>query len=359
MHVCIISDGYSALESMKESPLSVYERARIHDYKEVKAGYKWKKMDKEGNTTQEGWYHLKFINASNMSGFNPPPEEDDSDEDIEETKGRQNTQRSAKAQEEPVNNYWRSYGTNNIGHCFSRAIKFEEWVNSLTPEDQRTLSIDNYSVYDFLYGSDKPGKVKNLKYTSLAMPIHFMIKHSNKGKIESHKWFFKGFCEYMQPEFAQILDCGSIPLWNSISHLVMHMETYPNVGGSCGEIECLLLEKTETGQQVSFVESVILRAQYVEYKVSHYLDKATESLFGFVSVLPGAFSTFRWECINGTPLEEFLKGSKDDFVKEDFIMPCHTANKYLAEDRIMCLEIIAKKGRTFSKRASNLNESKE
>lgn len=56
-----------------------------------------------------------------------------------------------------------------------------------------------------------------------------------------------------------------------------------------------------------------MRAQYVEYKLSHYLDKATESFFGFVSVLPGAFSTFRWEAVRGTPLQEFLKGAKDNF----------------------------------------------
>jgi len=91
------------------------------------------------------------------------------------------------------------------------------------------------------------------------------------------------------------------------------------------------------------MESVILRAQYVEYKLSHYLDKSLETLFGFVSVLPGAFSTFRWECIRGKPVDEFLKGSKDEFGDMTHIMPCSDANKYLAEDRIMCLEILAKK----------------
>jgi chitin synthase len=143
----------------------------------------------------------------------------------------------------------------------------------------------------------------------------------NQGKIESHKWFFKGFCRQMDPIYAQIIDCGSIPLWNSISQIIMHMETFKDVGGACGEIECILAEKKEDGKEaVSFVESVLLRAQYVEYKVSHYMDKATESLFGFVSVLPGAFSTFRWECINGAPLHEFLKGCKDEFQDVTSIM---------------------------------------
>jgi len=58
------------------------------------------------------------------------------------------------------------------------------------------------------------------------------MKHRNQGKIESHKWFFKGFCEYMNPEFTQIIDCGSIPLWNSISYIIMHMESFPDVGGA-------------------------------------------------------------------------------------------------------------------------------
>lgn len=65
-------------------------------------------------------------------------------------------------------------------------------------------------------------------------------------------------------------------------------------------------------------------------------------MFGFVSVLPGAFSLFRWECINGDPLERFLKGATDEFGDITQIRRCQTANKYLAEDRIMCLEIIAK-----------------
>lgn len=81
--------------------------------------------------------------------------------------------------------------------------------------------------------------------------------------------------------------------------------------------------------------------------MSHYLDKATESLFGFVSVLPGAFSTFRWDCIKGFPLNEFLMGTKDDFGDLEDITPCYTANKDLAEDRTMCLAIIIQKSQDW------------
>ena len=95
-------------------------------------------------------------------------------------------------------------------------------------------------------------------------------------------------------------------------------------------------EVKRRGHFQRFEAKCLVLAQYVEYKISHYLDKAFESLFGYVSVLPGAFCTFRWEAINGDPLKSFFKGLEKDR---------HTAkeaNMYLAEDRVMCLEILRK-----------------
>ena len=85
----------------------------------------------------------------------------------------------------------------------------------------------------------------------------------------------------------------------------------------------------------------LVQAQYAEYKLSHYIDKSFETIFGFVSVLPGAFSTFRWEAIRGDPLKSFFKGLESDK---------HTAkeaNMYLAEDRVMCLEILRKYSKNY------------
>lgn len=105
----------------------------------------------------------------------------------------------------------------------------------------------------------------------------------------------------------------------------------------------MLPEKDNEGQPISLYQSIILRSQYVEYKISHYLDKAAESLFGFVSVLPGAFSAFRWKAIKGEPLRKFLLGHTLTKSNTGKIPSCYFANQYLAEDRIMCLEIISRK----------------
>lgn len=142
-----------------------------------------------------------------------------------------------------MNDKQRIYGANNIGHCFSRVTKFPELLNGLEKEEKNNFEINKFSVYDFMLGSDKAGHVRDQIFYHLPMPIHFLIKHKNQGKIESHKWFFKGFWAYMNPKYAQIIDWGSIALWNSISYIIMHMEKFKNVGGACGEIEWILAEK--------------------------------------------------------------------------------------------------------------------
>ena len=90
-----------------------------------------------------------------------------------------------------------------------------------------------------------------------------------------------------------MIDVGTRALPRSISNLYFYMHKYPNVGGCCGEIE---VEFDQSVNIFSFSYALVA-SQYVEYKISHYLDKACESLVGFVSVLPGAFSMLRFEAI--------------------------------------------------------------
>ena len=47
---------------------------------------------------------------------------------------------------------------------------------------------------------------------------------------------------------------------------------------------------------------------------------------------------FRWKAIKGTPLDSFFKN-----VNSKEPPSCYSANEYLAEDRIMCLQVYIKK----------------
>lgn len=74
------------------------------------------------------------------------------------------------------------------------------------------------------------------------------------------------------------------------------------------------------------------------------MDKNFESFFGFLSVLPGAWSCYRYEAIGDEETfkenllqKRYLKHSLDpDSVSKDY----QEANMYLAEDRILSLGIL-------------------
>lgn len=78
--------------------------------------------------------------------------------------------------------------------------------------------------------------------------------------------------------------------------------------------------------------------------MSNILDKPLESAFGFITVLPGAFSAYRYVALQNDktgqgPLEKYFKGEKMHGANAGIF----TANMYLAEDRILCFELVSKR----------------
>ena len=165
----------------------------------------------------------------------------------------------------------------------------------------------------------------------------FAIKQRNDGKINSHRWFFQGLCKFLKPEMCLMLDIGTRPDKHAVYKLYKYMRKHVECGGCCGEIE------VDFSQDKGISSSYFVKAaQFFEYKMGHSPDKACESFFGFNSVLPGAYSIFRWKAIKGQPLDEFFKSvTRSDFPS------CAEANEFLAEDRVMCLQIYIKKNCKF------------
>lgn len=67
-----------------------------------------------------------------------------------------------------------------------------------------------------------------------------------------------------------------------------------------------------------------------------------------MSVLPGAFSAYRYRAILGKPLEQYFHGDHSLAArlgkKGIYGMNIFTKNMFLAEDRILCFELVAKAG---------------
>ncbi|KAJ3368813.1 Chitin synthase, class 2 [Allomyces arbusculus] len=161
------------------------------------------------------------------------------------------------------------------------------------------------------------------------MQLLFCLKEANAKKINSHRWFFNAFAASLRPNVCVLLDVGTKPQSKSIYRL-WRAFLNPQVGGACGEIAV-------EGNFWSMLNPIIA-GQNFEYKMSNILDKPLESVFGYISVLPGAFSAYRYAALQGRPLIEYFKGETLHNSGDIF-----TANMYLAEDRILCFELVAKK----------------
>ncbi|KAI6159686.1 glycosyltransferase family 2 protein [Pisolithus thermaeus] len=182
-------------------------------------------------------------------------------------------------------------------------------------------------------------KIEGAEKGIVPVQIIFCLKEKNQKKINSHRWFFNAFGPILQPNVCVLLDVGTMPGTTSIYHLWKAFDINSNVGGACGEIVAL---KGKYGQ---YLFNPLVAAQNFEYKMSNILDKPLESVFGYITVLPGAFSAYRYIALQNDsmgegPLQKYFLGEKMHGAGADIF----TANMYLAEDRILCWELVSKRG---------------
>ncbi|KAK7754741.1 Chitin synthase, class 3 [Diatrype stigma] len=170
----------------------------------------------------------------------------------------------------------------------------------------------------------------------------FCLKQQNSKKINSHRWLFNAFGRILNPEVCILLDAGTKPSSKSLLALWEGFYNDKDLGGACGEIHAML------GKNGKKLLNPLVAVQNFEYKISNILDKPLESSFGYVSVLPGAFSAYRFRAIMGRPLEQYFHGdhtlSKILGKKGIEGMNIFKKNMFLAEDRILCFELVAKAG---------------
>ncbi|KAI7853316.1 chitin synthase 2 [Circinella umbellata] len=186
---------------------------------------------------------------------------------------------------------------------------------------------------------DEDMKLKGSDKGIVPVQVLFCLKEKNAKKINSHRWFFNAFGPLLKPKICVLLDVGTRPGNVSIYQLWKTFAQNVQVAGACGEIRAML------GPYCKNLLNPLVAAQNFEYKMSNILDKPMESVFGYISVLPGAFSAYRYAAlqndINGHgPLEKYFKGETLHKNNEGGLFE---ANMYLAEDRILCYELVAKK----------------
>lgn len=132
---------------------------------------------------------------------------------------------------------------------------------------------------------------------------------------------------------------GTYPRPSALPELYMHFERDPGCGAATGE---LTVERP--------FRNFLTAVQFCEWKTAHLLNKPIESLCGYLTVLPGAFSAFRWKAVEGDPLRAYFMGL---YAQSD--LNAFESNMFLAEDRILCLEIVAKENCAYRQVYSSSN----
>ncbi|CCE65636.1 hypothetical protein TPHA_0M00610 [Tetrapisispora phaffii CBS 4417] len=176
------------------------------------------------------------------------------------------------------------------------------------------------------------------------VPVQFVfcLKEENKKKINSHRWLFNAFSPVLQPNVVMLVDVGTKLNDTAVYHLWKAFDMDSNVAGAAGQIT------TMKGKYGKKLLNPLVASQNFEYKISNILDKPLESMFGYISVLPGALSAYRYRALqnheDGTgPLRSYFLGETQEGRDHDVF----TANMYLAEDRILCWELVAKRNASW------------
>ncbi|KAI9795003.1 MAG: Chitin synthase, class 2 [Peltula sp. TS41687] len=204
--------------------------------------------------------------------------------------------------------------------------------------NQREVTAHVYE-YTTQVSLDADLKFKGAEKGIVPCQIIFCLKEKNQKKLNSHRWFFNAFGQALNPNVCILLDVGTKPGNNSLYHLWKAFDTNSSVAGACGEI------KAGKGRGWLGLLNPLVASQNFEYKMSNILDKPLESVFGYITVLPGALSAYRYHALQNDetghgPLSQYFKGETLKGQEADVF----TANMYLAEDRILCWELVAKRG---------------
>ena len=101
------------------------------------------------------------------------------------------------------------------------------------------------------------------------MWLVYGVKESNRGKLDTHRFFFEGFCNDLNPRYCILTDCGTEFHNNTYYGFIQLGELKPLLAGICSEI------------QTEWKWMPIVMAQYVEYKIDQIL-KTAEGLYGLV-----------------------------------------------------------------------------
>lgn len=183
---------------------------------------------------------------------------------------------------------------------------------------------------------------------SIDFRILLCVKNKNKGKLDSHWWFFKVLCQHLQPEYCIQMDIGTSPRFDAAYHFINRMVETPDAGAVTSPV---LIDNSSNPY------NLLQLWQFGDFAVQKLMEWPAEILSGYLTVIPGQFSMFRWAAISNknynnksgqfinenqvsnSPLNRYLRGLEK--------LGPFESNMFLGEDRILGYEIISQKKKDY------------
>ncbi|MBX2808193.1 MAG: hypothetical protein KTR20_06120, partial [Cellvibrionaceae bacterium] len=163
----------------------------------------------------------------------------------------------------------------------------------------------------------------------------FVVKSENRGKLDSHRVFFSEICPDIVPKYCLQVDAGSVLTDACLSEMTdtFNDERVNNV--AVGSSVCI---------DPCSGDGLLHDIQAGEFMVQSCISWPAEEFFGYLSVIPGQCSAVKWHDFvkpsadeaNTTPMDRYLNNG-------EIITPIKKI-MYLAEDRIMGLELFSNSG---------------
>lgn len=219
---------------------------------------------------------------------------------------------------------------------------YDNWVKTdaierFFNETYLNRDFDNKWITSFLCDSSKDSEIVVLE--NCEFRILLIIKEENKGKLDSHWWFFKVICEKLNPYYCFQLDCGTVPGYESLYHFWKYLEKNRNVGAAASRVQVPTPLKPY---------NMLQTWQYGDFAAQKLFDWPAEIISGYLTVLPGQFCVFRWKAISSND-EKAITGKAgnlsplDNYFRGLTTLGPFESNMFLAEDRILGYEIISRK----------------
>jgi len=134
--------------------------------------------------------------------------------------------------------------------------------------------------------------------------LNLIIKRDNRGKANSLEWFFRSFCPAYRPVYAITTDAGTVFSPRALEVIDATFRARPRVAALCNQTN--MLTAAEEGVTDTYFQAALRSAQQYEKGDTCSVSIACFSDFGFIPILPGFTSAFKYSEIQGRALDVFL-----------------------------------------------------